>query len=659
VNPNDTRFSHLVGKKVRVPFINREIPVIADEYVDMEFGTGCLKVTPAHDRNDYELGQKYNLPVIDILTEDGVLNENAEDSRYIGKDRFEVRKLIAADLEAAGHLLKTEDYKNQVGTSERTGAVIEPRLSMQWFVDMKAFIARNPQVLDAVMSDEIKFHPAKMKNTYRHWIDNIKDWCISRQLWWGQRIPAWYDEAGNYVVAKTTDEAAAAYEKTFGKKAALKQDEDVVDTWFSSWLWPITVFDGLPVGDLSKQEVMAKRNADIKYFYPTNDLVTAPEIMFFWVARMIMAGYEWMGEKPFSNVYYTGIVRDKQRRKMSKSLGNSPDPLDLIAQHGADAVRMGMLLCSPAGNDILYDEALVEQGRNFSNKLWNAFRLVKGWEVKPDSEFDSEVLNSNQRSVQWFEGRLNDTLKDIEEKFSDYRLSEALMTTYKLIWDDFCSWYLEMVKPAYQQPIDERTYTATVNHFETLLRLLHPFMPFVTEELWQHLAVRKEGESICVAAYPKTTDGKAVDLSRVFECITQIRNLRNAKGLSPKAAFDISIRTTTPELYEGYTFLITKLANVNAIHHVSEAPEQTQLVQVHTDEVYVHLLLEVDADAERARIEKEIEYLNGFLKSVDAKLSNEKFVANAKAELVEKERQKKADAESKLSTLQKSLASLR
>ncbi|MFA7381118.1 MAG: valine--tRNA ligase [Bacteroidia bacterium] len=660
VNPNDERFKHLVGKKVRVPFINREIPVIADEYVDMEFGTGCLKVTPAHDRNDYELGTKYNLPVIDILDEQASLNEKAEDARYIGKDRFEVRKQIALDLEAAGHIEKIEEYKNQVGTSERTGAVIEPRLSLQWFVDMKAFIARNPQVLDAVMSDEIKFHPAKMKNTYKHWIDNIKDWCISRQLWWGQRIPAWYNEQGDFVVAKTEEEALALFSAKGEQLTAaqIKQDDDVVDTWFSSWLWPVTVFDGLPSGDLSKENVKANRNADIKYFYPTNDLVTAPEIMFFWVARMIMAGYEWMGEKPFSNVYYTGIVRDKQRRKMSKSLGNSPDPLDLIALHGADAVRMGMLLCSPAGNDILYDESLVEQGRNFSNKLWNAFRLVKGWEVKPDSEFTADILESNQLSAQWFEGRLNDNLKDIEEKFSDYRLSEALMNTYKLIWDDFCSWYLEMVKPAYQQPINQSTYEATVNHFDTLLRLLHPFMPFVTEELWQHMGERKAGESICMAAYPKSTNAKAMDLSRVFDCITQIRNLRNAKGLSPKEAFDVSIRSDAPQTYQTCEFLIKKLANVVQIHWVTESPAQTILVQVHTDEVYVHLQLEVDAVAERSKIATEIEYLNGFLKSVDAKLSNEKFVANAKPELVEKERQKKADAEAKILTLQKSLESL-
>lgn len=660
VNPNDERFKYLVGKKVRVPFINREIPVIADEYVDMEFGTGCLKVTPAHDRNDYELGTKYNLPVIDILDEQASLNDKAEDARYIGKDRFEVRKQIAIDLEAAGHIEKIEEYKNQVGTSERTGAVIEPRLSLQWFVDMKAFIARNPQVLDAVMRDEIKFHPAKMKNTYKHWIDNIKDWCISRQLWWGQRIPAWYNAQGDFVVAKTAEEALALFSAKGEQLTAaqIKQDDDVVDTWFSSWLWPITVFDGLPSGDLSKENVKAGRNADINYFYPTNDLVTAPEIMFFWVARMIMAGYEWMGEKPFSNVYYTGIVRDKQRRKMSKSLGNSPDPLDLIALHGADAVRMGMLLCSPAGNDILYDESLVEQGRNFSNKLWNAFRLMKGWEVKPDSEFSSDILQSNQLSAQWFEGRLNDNLKDIEEKFSDYRLSEALMNTYKLIWDDFCSWYLEMVKPAYQQPINQSTYEATVNHFDTLLRLLHPFMPFVTEELWQHMAERKAGESICIAPYPKSTNASAMDLSRVFDGITQIRNLRNAKGLSPKEAFDVSIRSDAPQIYQTCEFLVKKLANVLQIHWVNEAPAQTILVQVHTDEVYVHLQLEVDAVAERSKIATEIEYLHGFLKSVDAKLSNEKFVANAKPELVEKERQKKADAEAKILTLQKSLESL-
>ncbi len=650
VNPNDERYKHLIGKKALVPFINREIPVIADEYVAVDFGTGCLKVTPAHDMNDYELGKKHGLEVIDILTDDGFLNERAVDSRYIGKDRFAVRKQIAIDLEETGHIEKIEEYKNQVGTSERTGAVIEPKLSMQWFVDMKKFVAKNPQVLDAVMSDEIRFHPAKMKNTYRHWIDNIKDWCISRQLWWGQQIPAWYAPDGSYAVAKTEDEAIQLFAKqnqTF-EKGELKQDDDVVDTWFSSWLWPISVFDGFENKD----------NEDIRYYYPTNDLVTAPEIMFFWVARMIMAGYEWRGEKPFKNVYYTGIVRDKQRRKMSKSLGNSPDPLDLIAQFGADAVRMGMLLCSPAGNDILYDESLVEQGRNFSNKIWNAFRLVKSWEVKPDAEFDKELLSSNMISAEWFSGRFNEVLTDVEGKYSEYRLSEVLMGIYKLIWDDFCSWYLEMIKPEYGKPINQSTYQATIGFFEQLMALLHPYMPFVTEEVWQNIGDRKDGESICIATYPGISNAGKRDLNRAMECITQIRNLRNSKGISPKETFDIAIKANDETHYRPFEFLIKKLANVSRIDFVQEKQEKAQLLPVNTDEVYVHLQIEVNAEEEKEKISKEIEYLQGFLKSVDAKLNNEKFVANAKPELVEKERQKKADAVAKIEVLKNSLSSL-
>ena len=646
VNPSDERFKAIVGKKVLVPFLNREIPVIADDYVAMDFGTGCLKVTPAHDVNDYALGQKYNLPVIDILTEEGFLNAEAQDARYIGKDRFAVRKQIAIDLEEAGHILKIEEYKNQVGTSERTGAVIEPRLSLQWWVDMKKFMAKNPQVLDAVMNDEIQFHPAKMKNTYRHWLENIKDWCISRQLWWGQRIPAWYDENGQFVAVAKTLEEASEIAKSQGLNAiGLHQDEDVLDTWFSSWLWPISVFDGFENPE----------NEDIKHFYPTNDLVTAPEIMFFWVARMIMAGYEWRGEKPFSNVYYTGIVRDKQRRKMSKSLGNSPDPLDLIAQFGADGVRMGMLLCSPAGNDILYDDSQVEQGRNFANKIWNAFRLVKGWEVKPDTGFSPEILSANQLSADWFAGRLSAALLDIEEKYKGYRLSEALMSIYKLIWDDYCAWYLEMVKPAFGEPMNETAFQTTIHFFEELMKLLHPFMPFITEEIWQNIGSRKDGESICIASYPLPSGAAAPDLSRVFETIQQIRNIRNAKGMSPKEALAISIKAKDENLYAPYFFLIQKLANVSNIHFVNAQPEGSTLLPVDTDEVFVVLNLVIDAAAEKEKMEKEISYLEGFMKSVDAKLSNEKFVANAKPELVEKERQKRADAETKIAVLKKSL----
>lgn len=662
VNPNDERFKHLVGKQVLVPFINRAIPVIADEYVDMEFGTGCLKVTPAHDKNDYELGKKYNLAVIDILTEEGFVNEKAIDERYIGKDRFAVRREIAVDLEAAGHILKIDEYKNQVGTSERTGAVIEPRLTLQWWVDMKKFVAKNPQVIDAVMNDEIKFHPANMKNTYKHWMDNIKDWCISRQLWWGQRIPAWYDEQGNFIVAKTHEEAIGKYNIQFPTSniQSLKQDEDVVDTWFSSWLWPISVFDGFDGFDGGK---INPNNPDIKYYYPTNDLVTAPEIMFFWVARMIMAGYEWMGQKPFSNVYYTGIVRDKQRRKMSKSLGNSPDPLDLIAQYGADGVRMGMLLSSPAGNDILFDESQVEQGRNFANKIWNAFRLVKGFEVKSDAEFSADILESNNLSAAWFRGRINDAYTEIEAKFTDYKLSEVLMSMYKLIWDDYCAWYLEMIKPEYGKPINESAYAQTISFFDELMRLLHPFMPFITEEVWQNIAVRNEGESICVAPYPfgngvKNTPVSAPNLNYAFELIQQVRNLRNSKGISPKERFNIAIKTNHQQNYVHSLFLIKKLANVDEVRFVNTKQEQAVMIPVDTDEVYAFLNLQIDVAAEKEKIAKEMEYLEGFMKSVDAKLSNEKFVSNAKPELVEKERQKKADAMAKLEVLKGSFASL-
>jgi len=654
VHPDDERYKHLIGKTALVPFINRQIPIIADDYIDKDFGTGCLKVTPAHDPNDYALGQKYNLEVIDILNEDGTLNEKCEVEKYFHQDRFAVRKQIAIDLEEAGHIEKTEEYKNQVGTSERTGAVIEPRLSLQWWVDMKKFIAKNPQVLDAVMNDEIKFHPAKMKNTYRHWMENIKDWCISRQLWWGQQIPAWYAPDGNFVVAKSAEEALRKFSQLSTVDSGqwtvdnIHQDEDVVDTWFSSWLWPISVFDGF----------QDKNSRDIKYYYPTNDLVTAPEIIFFWVARMILAGYEWMGEKPFSNVYFTGIVRDKQRRKMSKSLGNSPDPLDLIAKHGADGVRMGMLLCSPAGNDILFDESQVEQGRNFANKIWNAFRLIKGWETKPDSYFSDDILKSNQISSEWFDNRLNETLQEIEEKFADYKLSEALMSIYKLIWDDFCSWYLEMIKPSYQHPIDESTFQKAILFFEKLMKVVHPFMPFISEEIWQNIAERRNGESICVAEYPVFTNKKSVDLARVFDTISKIRELRNSKGISPKESFVIAIKATDQIQYKPFDFLIKKMANISGLSFVNEKQNGALLIQVFTDEIYVFLDLKIDSEAETERINAELEYLDGFLKSVEAKLSNEKFMANAKPELVEKERQKKADAIAKIEILKNSITSL-
>jgi valyl-tRNA synthetase len=651
VNPKDERYLHLIGKKVLVPFINREIEIIADEYVSMDFGTGCLKVTPAHDKNDYELGKKFNLEVIDILTDEGFINEKALDARYIGKDRFAVRKQIAIDLEEAGHIEKIEEYKNQVGTSERTGAVIEPRLTLQWWVDMKKFMAKNPQVLDAVMNDEIKFHPANMKNTYKHWIDNIKDWCISRQLWWGQQIPAWYAPDGSFVVAKTESDAIRQFSNRNSQFSIgqLLQDEDVLDTWFSSWLWPISVFDGFK----------DKNNKDINYFYPTSDLVTGPDIIFFWVARMVMAGYEFTGQKPFKNVYFTGLIRDKQRRKMSKSLGNSPDPLELIAQYGADGVRMGMLLCSPAGNDILFDESQIEQGRNFANKIWNAFRLIKGWEVKPDLEFTAEILNSNKISEDWFNARFNEALKDIEVKFTEYKLSEALMMIYKLIWDDYCAWYLEMIKPVYGEPINQSTYHQSIVFFEKLMKVLHPFMPFITEDIWQNIMERKAGESICISNYPTVEMNiDAPELARAFGVITKIRELRNSKGISPKEVFEIAIKTQDTNQYQPFQYLIKKLANVSIINFVNEKQNGATLIPIDTDEMFVFLTIEIDAEAEKEKLTTEIKYLEGFMKSVDAKLSNEKFIANAKPELVEKERQKKADALAKIDVLKRSIQSL-
>jgi valyl-tRNA synthetase len=643
VNPNDERYQHLKGWKAKVPFINREIPIIFDEYVDMEFGTGALKVTPAHDVNDYNLGQKHQLEVIDILTEDGFLNEKAQ--LYVGDDRFIARKKIAKDLEKAGLLEKTEDIKNNVGYSERTDAVIEPRLSSQWFVDMKKFMEKNPQVLDSVMNDEIVLYPAKFKNTYRHWIENIRDWCISRQLWWGQRIPAFYLPDGKFVVARTLEEAVAKFKTqnlTFNIKD-IKQDEDVLDTWFSSWLWPISVFDGFKDPE----------NKDIKFFYPTNDLVTAPEILFFWVARMIMAGYEFRGEKPFSNVYLTGIVRDKQGRKMSKSLGNSPDPLDLIDKHGADGVRVGMLLSSPAGNDLLFDEKLCEQGRNFSNKIWNAFRLVKGWTI--DDNLDGR---QNEIAIQWFNAKYDAALIEIEDHFKKYRMSDALMSIYKLVWDDFCSWYLEMIKPAYEQPIDKNTYEATISIFEKLIKVLHPFMPFITEELWHEIKERKEKDCIVIAAWPvaKKADNKILsDSEIIIEVITNIRNVRNSKQIVKHAALDLIVKTRNQTLYKNFENIIRKLAAIDKISYNEGDTEGSANFLVKSDEFFVPLKGEIDPEKEKENILKEIEYTKGFLLSVEKKLSNERFVSNAAPKILEIEKQKKADAEAKIKALEESL----
>ncbi len=650
VNPNDERYRHLHGKRVRIPLINRAIPVIQDAYVTMEFGTGCLKVTPAHDLNDYELGLRHKLPVIDILNDDGTLNGHAQ--LYVGMDRFAVRKQIAADLEAAGLIEKVEDYKSNVGYSERTSAVIEPRLSMQWFLKMEE-LAR--PALENVLNDNIQFHPPKFKNLYRTWMENIRNWTISRQLWWGHRIPAYYLPDGGIVVAETPEKALElARRKTNNQQLTtndLAQDEDVLDTWFSSWLWPISVFDGFK----------DPNNPDIKYFYPTNDLVTAPEIIFFWVARMIMAGYAFRGEKPFRNVYFTGIVRDKQGRKMSKSLGNSPDPLDLIAKYGADGVRTGMLFSSPAGNDLLFDEKLCEQGGRFNNKIWNAFRLVKGWTVQTDGE-----NADNGTAISWFEARFNQALAELEDHYQKFRMSDALQLVYKLAWDDFCSWYLEMVKPEQGQPIDGETYEATVRHFENILKVLHPFMPFITEEIWQQLQERKPGESICVAPYPKVTAGSApsilADGAVALEAITQIRNLRNGRGLSPKAALPLTVRTENAGLYRQFGSVIRKLANVSDLETVREKTGGAPSFLIRGDEFYVQLPATQDAgklEKEREKIRKDLEYQQGFRDSIlEKKLNNEKFMSSAPEKVIAAERQKLADAEAKIKALEESLRSM-
>ena len=641
INPNDTRFEFLRGKQVYIPLINRKIPVIQDDYVDMEFGTGCLKVTPAHDLNDYELGLRHKLPVIDILNDDGTLNEKAQ--ILVGEDRFAARKKIYGMLEEAGNLDKVEDYKSQIGFSERTDAAIEPKLSMQWFCKMSEL---SGPALDYVLDGEIKLIPDKFINTYKHWMENVKDWCISRQLWWGQRIPAWYNTKGEWVVAKSEEEAIVEFKKLFPDSdiSHIRQDDDVVDTWFSSWLWPISVFDGFKDPD----------NADINYYYPTNDLVTAPEILFFWVARMIMAGHEFRGEVPFRNVYLTGIVRDKQGRKMSKSLGNSPDPIELIEKYGADGVRVGMLLCSPAGNDLMFDESYCEQGRNFANKVWNAFRLVKGWEVDPN------LSNTNQKAISWFSSAFNKSLLEIEDNYKQYRLSEALMGIYKLVWDDFCAWYLEMIKPVYQQPIDQETYMATVGYFEDILKLLHPLMPFLTEELWHDDLFTERGEMECciVASYPVAGDidtNLVSDIDIIKQVISEIRNIRNIKQISPKEALNLKIKVNSEINYKDYFTIVSRLANVTETEFVNEPVTGAGTFIAGKDEFFVPLENNIDPIAEKLRIEKEIEYLNGFLRAVESKLSNERFVQNAKPEVVEIERQKKEDALSKLKILEAGL----
>lgn len=644
VNPNDPRYSFLKGKKVIIPLVNRVVPIIMDDYVDIEFGTGCLKVTPAHDVNDYMLGEKYNLPSIDIFNDNGTISEAGE--LYVGMDRFDVRKQIAKDLQEAGLLEKVEDYDNKVGYSERTNVVIEPKLSMQWFVKMDKLAA---PALDAVMKDEIKFHPDKFKNIYRHWMENIKDWCISRQLWWGHRIPAYYLPQGGFVVAATPEEALKLAREKSGKAdlqmSDLRQDEDCLDTWFSSWLWPISLFDG----------INNPGNEEINYYYPTTDLVTAPDIIFFWVARMIMAGYEYEHKLPFRNVYFTGIVRDKIGRKMSKSLGNSPDALELIKTYGADGVRMGLMLAAPAGNDILYDDALCEQGRNFNNKIWNAFRLVKGWNV-------DETLPQPQTAaiaVEWFDAQLNRTLEEVKDLFGKYRLSEALMAIYKLFWDEFSSWYLEMVKPAYQQPIDRKTYDATLRYFDALLRMLHPFMPFITEELWQHLYDRKEGESIMTARMPEP---QPVDMEIInrFETtklvVAGIRTIRLQKGIANKEQLTLQIIGAHDHSND---CILTKMTNLATIETIEEKDPAAASFRVHATEYAIPLSNAIDVEAELKKLEAELKYAQGFLKTVMGKLGNERFVQNAPEAVVAMERKKKADAEEKIKSLEESIAALK
>lgn len=647
INPTDSRYIHLRGKRALIPLIGRPVPIIEDEYVSMDFGTGCLKVTPAHDVNDYELGIKHNLPVIDILNEDGSLNDRAE--IFIGEDRFVARKKIAKSLEEKGHLLKVEDYTSSIGFSERTDAVIEPRLSLQWFVSMDKM---TKPALKHVMNDDIRLIPSKFKNTYNHWMVNVRDWCISRQLWWGHRIPAWYDPSGNFVVARTEDEAREQYDKKFpeSRGSGLTQDPDVMDTWFSSWLWPMAVFD---TTIFRKGE---HGNEDLNYYYPTNDLVTAPEILFFWVARMIIAGYEYLGKMPFRNVYLTGIVRDKQGRKMSKSLGNSPDPLDLIARYGADAVRTGMLFSSPAGNDLLYDEKLIEQGRNFANKIWNAFRLVHGWNVA-----DEQVPEKNRVATDWFRSRLNQALKEVEDHFGKFRVSDALMTLYKLTWDDFCSWYLEIVKPEFGKPIDTFTYGNTVLFFEAVLKCLHPFMPFITEELWHELSGREPKDCILVASWPSPEpyDETILDEGALaFEIVTEIRNVRSANGVSPKNAVRLIVRGGKEELIRWFWPAIRALANISEVSFTEKPGENASAFMVKATEFYIPLDGTVDPAMARESLEKDLLYHRGFLETVKKKLSNEKFVNGAPVQVVEMERRKKADAEAKIKAIEESLARL-
>jgi valyl-tRNA synthetase len=646
INPNDERFKHLRGKQVIVPIANRTINIIEDDYVDMEFGTGCLKITPAHDINDKEIGDRHGLDVIDTLNDDGSLN--AHGLQFEGMDRFKARKEVAKALDEMGLIVKIEDYKTSVGTSERTGAVIEPKISIQWFLKMEEL---SKPALKAVMEDDVKLIPSKFKNTYRHWMENVRDWNISRQLLWGHQIPAFFYGEGvqDFVVANTAEEALPLAQEKAGNNALtvvdLKQDSDALDTWFSSWLWPLSVFDG----------IRNPENEEFKYYYPTNDIVTAPEILFFWVARMIIAGYEYADVKPFQNVYLTGIVRDKKGRKMSKSLGNSPDPVKLMEKYGADGVRVGMLLTSPAGNDLPFDEDLCVQGRNFANKIWNAFRLVKGWETSTEVEQSGSAIEA----INWFKNRLASAVADIDESMSKYRLSEALMTIYKLVWDDFCSWYLEMVKPGFEQPIHPETLKSTIAYFEELMTVIHPFMPFISEEIWNYMAERKDGETIM---YTKWPEAKSIDTNVVSEfehaqkLVSEIRNLRNSKGLSPKEQLELFFNGS--EKAPLFKASIVKLANISTYKSVDAKPEGTVAFQIDAKEYFVPLASNIDPEEERANIDKELKRLRGFLIGVSKKLSNERFVNNAPEQVIAIERKKQADAEAKIKVLEEQLTVL-
>jgi len=640
VHPEDERYTHLKGAKVIVPLVNREVPLIFDEYVDKEFGTGALKITPSHDENDYILGQKHNLPSIDIFNDNGTMSQAAE--LYIGKDRFDVRKLITKDLESAGNLVKIEEYNNKVGYSQRSQVVIEPKLSMQWFLKMSELVK---PALENVENDTIKFSPERFKNTYRHWMSNVRDWNISRQLWWGQRIPAFYlPESNDFVVAETIEEALILAKEKTGKlnltAEDLRQDEDVLDTWFSSWLWPISVFNG----------INEPKNKDVSYYYPTNVLVTGHDIIFFWVARMIIAGYEYEGTYPFKDVYFTGMVRDDLGRKMSKQLGNSPDPLDLIAQYGADAVRTGMMFCSPAGGDLLYNDSLPEQGRNFGSKIWNAFRLVKNWEI------DATISQpeASKIAIEWFENKLNEVLTLMDKQYDDFRLSEALMSIYRLFWDDFSSWYLETIKPAYLQPIDKKTYDQTLVFFEKLMKILHPFMPFITEEIWQLIAERNEGESIMISEMPKSEnfDQQQIDeFEDVKNTISEIRRIRKEKNIAFKESLEVFVKTTNGNYCSKYDSVIIKSVNLSALTQTTEKVDNAISFIVKNNEFYVALGNLLNVEEEIEKLEAELKYTEGSLEIVMKKLSNERFVSSAPAKVIELERKKQADAETKISTL--------